>query len=272
VRSWGQLYDEVMGPVVHFTRHPLLFARFGLAAIRSARQLTARFRGEPARALLAGIAAHSFLPLPHPVSAWAALLLGSAGHAVGWPMARGGSGAIAKALASCLASYGGVVVTDRRVQQLSDLPTARAYLFDTSPAQLALIAGDRLSSGYRRALHRYRPGPGVFKVDYALSGPVPWRAAACARAGTVHLGGTFAEIAASERDVWHGRPPERPFVLIGQQSLFDHTRAPDGQQTLWAYCHVPNGSSEDMTARIEAQLERFAPGFRDLVRARHGST
>ncbi len=272
VSSWGDLYEEVLAPIGHLPRHPLLLARFGLDAIRSARSLVSRFREGRARALLAGIAAHAFLPLEAPFSASAALLLGSAGHAVGWPIARGGSGAIASALASYLRSLGGVVTTGHRVQELADVPTAAAYLFDTSPAQLDLIAADRLSPAYRRALRRYRRGPGVFKVDYALDGPIPWRAEACVRAGTVHLGGTFDEIAASERAVSRGEHRERPFLLVGQQSLFDDTRAPAGKHTAWTYCHVPNGSSEDMTDRIEAQLERFAPGFRERVLARRVTT
>jgi phytoene dehydrogenase-like protein len=261
VESWSDLYDEILGPITHVPRHPFLLARFGLDAMRSARSLVGRFRGDRAPALLGGIAAHSFLPLDRPFTAAFALTLGLSGHAVGWPIARKGSSEIARALTSLLASLGGVIVTDRRVQQMSDLPTARAYLFDTSPAHLDLIAGDRLAPSYRRALHRYRHGPGVFKLDYALDGPVPWRAQECLRAGTVHLGGAFADIAASEREVARGGHPERPFVLVGQQSLFDETRAPAGKQTLWAYCHVPNGSTTDMTARIEAQIERFAPGF-----------
>ena len=265
IETGPDLYGEALAPIVHFPRHPFLLARFGLTAIFSARAMVRRFRGERAPALLAGIAAHAFLPLEHPLSASAALLLGSAGHAVGWPVARRGSASIAKALASYLASLGGVVIADRRVQQLSDLPDARAYLFDTSPATLEFVAADRLSPSFRRSLRRHRRGPGVFKLDYALDGPVPWRAAECLRAGTVHLGGTFDEIAAGEREVWNGSHPERPFVLVGQQSLFDDTRAPAGKQTLWAYCHVPNGSTVDMTARIEAQLERFAPGFRERV-------
>ena len=272
VTQWHSLMVETLGPVVHLPRHPLLLARFGLDAIRPASMLVSRFRGERARAILGGIATHAFLPLEHYLSASAALLLGVAGHAVGWPVAKGGSQSIADALASYLRSLGGVVVTAHRVQDIADLPTARAYLFDTSPAALELIAGERLSSGYRRALRRYRRGPGVFKVDYALDGPIPWRAPECARAGTVHVGGTFDEIAASERAIARGAHPERPFVLVGQQSLFDDTRAPAGKHTVWAYCHVPNGSTMDMTARIEAQLERFAPGFRDRVLARHVTT
>ena len=272
VDSWDDLYDEISGPIVHIPRHPFLLARFGLGALRSARALVGRFREERAPALLAGLAAHSFLPLDHPFTAAFALTLGGSGHAVGWPVARQGSGQIARALAAHLASLGGAVITDRRVQQMSDLPTARAYLFDTSPASLALIAADRLTTSYRRSLQRYRRGPGVFKLDYALDGPVPWRAAECLRAGTVHLGGTFDEIAASERETWRGQHAERPFVLVGQQSLFDETRAPIGKHTLWAYCHVPNGSTTDMTERIEAQIERFAPGFHSRVLKRVAST
>jgi phytoene dehydrogenase-like protein len=215
------------------------------------------------------MAAHSFLTLDHPFSAAFGMVMGLTGQTVGWPIARGGSARIGDALAAVLGSMGGVIVTGRRVQVMSDLPTARAYLFDTSPAALELIAGDRLSSSYRRTLRRYRRGPGVFKLDYALDGPIPWRAKACARAGTVHLGGTFEEIAASERAMWRGETAQRPFVLVGQQSLFDDTRAPAGKHTAWAYCHVPNGSDVDMTARVEAQFERFAPGFRERVLERH---
>ena len=270
--SWTELYDEILGPIGHVPRHPLLLARFGLSAMRSARSLAGRFQGERARALVAGVAAHSFLPLEHPFTAAFMLTIGLSGHTVGWPIARKGSGQIILALTSLLASLGGVVVTDRRVQQMSDLPTARAYLFDTTPAALALVAGERLSSSYRRTLLKYRRGPGVFKLDYALDGPVPWTARECLRAGTVHVGGTFDEIAGSERSVWQGKHPERPFVLVGQQSLFDDTRAPAGKQTLWAYCHVPNGSTTDMSARIEAQIERFAPGFGSRVLKRVPST
>jgi phytoene dehydrogenase-like protein len=215
------------------------------------------------------MAAHSFLTLEHPFSAAFALVMGITGQTVGWPIARGGSARIADALAGHLQSLGGVIVTGRRAQVMSDLPTARAYLFDTTPAGLELIASDRLSSSYRKTLRHYRRGPGVFKLDYALDGPIPWRAAECERAGTVHLGGTFEEIAASERAMWRGEPAERPFVLVGQQSRFDDTRAPAGKHTVWAYCHVPNGSDVDMTARIEAQFERFAPGFRERVLKRH---
>ncbi len=252
VSRWDRVFLDALGPITHVPRHPLLLLRFGLSAMRSARSLAGRFKNDSSRALVAGLAAHSFLPLEHPFSAAFALVMGITGQSVGWPVARGGSARIADALAAYLASLGGVVVTGRRVQQMADLPTARAYLFDTS-------------GPYRRALHRYRRGPGVFKLDYALDGPIPWRAAECLRAGTVHLGGTFDEIAAGEREIARGGLAERPFVLVGQQSLFDDTRAPAGKHTVWAYCHVPNGSTFDMTTRIEAQLERFAPGFRDRV-------
>ncbi len=265
---WERFATEVLRPVAHVPRHPFLLARFGLHAVRSARGLASSFHGEPARALIAGCAAHSFLPLEHPFTAAFALMFFITGNAVGWPLPRGGSRRISEALASYLQELGGTITTGRQVQQLSDVPTARAYVFDTSPWHLESIAAERLPTGYRRALRRYRRGPGVFKVDYALDGPVPWRAADCLRAGTVHLGGTFDEIAASEAAVWRGRHPDRPFVLVAQQSLFDPSRAPSGKHTLWAYCHVPNGSTEDMTERIEAQLERFAPHFRERVLAR----
>ena len=268
VSHWDQLATEVLRPLAHLPRHPLLLARFGLHAMRSARGLASSFRGDEARALVAGCAAHSFLPLEHPFTTAFALMFLMSGHAVGWPLPRGGSRRISAALASYLHQLGGTITTGRPVQQLSDVPTARAYVFDTSPWHLESIAADRLPAGYRRALRRYRRGPGVFKIDYALDGPVPWRAADCLRAGTVHLGGTFDEISASEAAVSRGEHPERPFVLVAQQSLFDPTRAPSGKHTLWAYCHVPNGSTIDMSERIEAQLERFAPGFRERVLAR----
>ncbi|TMB75886.1 MAG: NAD(P)/FAD-dependent oxidoreductase [Chloroflexi bacterium] len=272
VERWKDLVGEALGPLLHVPRHPVVLARFGFVAMRSARHVVHRFRDEPARALFAGIAAHSFLPFEAAFSSSAGMLLGAAAQTVGWPIARRGSGAITDALASVLREHGGTITTNKRVQQMSDLPSARAYLFDTSPVALELIAGERLSSGYRRAVRRYRRGPGVFKVDYALDGPIPWRAKACLRAGTVHVGGTFDDIANAEREVWKGHAPERPFVLVGQQSLFDETRAPAGKHTVWAYCHVPNGSTVDMTERIEAQLERFAPGFRERVLARHVMT
>jgi phytoene dehydrogenase-like protein len=269
VRDWEVLVDQFVGPL-RIPRHPLSTARFGLSALRSASGLArARFRGAQAQALLAGNAAHSFRPLEATATASFGLVLLMLGHAVGWPAAVGGSQAIADAMASLLRSLGGEIETDRTVRSLDELSDARAVLFDLTPRQVLAIAGEALPLRYRRALARFRYGPGAFKVDYALDGPVPWRAPDCRRAGTVHLGGTLAEIAASEADVAAGRHPQRPYVLVAQQSLFDETRAPAGAHTLWAYCHVPNGSTVDMTAAIEDQIERAAPGFRELVRARH---
>ncbi len=270
--NWDKLADALLGPP-RLPRHPILFARFGLQAMRSACGLASRrFRTEQARGLFAGIAAHSILPLEYPFSAAFGLVLGILGHAVGWPLPRGGSQKIADALASYLHSLGGEIVTGQRVNSLAELPSARTILLDVTPRQAVRIAGDRLPTGYRRRLERYRYGPGVFKLDWALDGPIPWKAEACARAGTVHLGATLAEIAASERAAWNGEICERPYVLVAQQSLFDPTRAPDGKQTAWAYCHVPNGSTVDVSAHIEAQMERFAPGFRDRVLARSALT
>jgi phytoene dehydrogenase-like protein len=244
-------------------------ACFGLHALRSASGLArSRFGGERARALFAGCAAHSMLPLESAATASFGLVLAMLGQTLGWPYPRGGSQRIADALASYLVSLGGELETGRRVASLSELPPARITMLDVTPRQLLALAGDRLGGRYRRALERYRYGPGVVKVDYALSGPMPWRAVECSRAATVHVGGTIDEIAAAEAEVAGGGHPLRPFVLIAQQSLFDPSRAPDGSHTLWAYAHVPNGSSVDVTDRIEAQLERFAPGFGDRVLSR----
>jgi phytoene dehydrogenase-like protein len=269
VDEWEPIVDQFVGPL-RAPRHPIAAARFGLPALRSASGLArSRFRGEPARALFAGNAAHGFRPLERPATASFGLILLMLGHAVGWPVAVGGSQAIADAMASLLRSLGGRIETGATVRSLGELDGARAVLFDLTPRQVLAIADSALPPRYRRALGRYRYGPGAFKLDYALDGPVPWTAPECRRAGTVHLGGTLAEIAASEAAVAAGRHPERPYVLAAQQSLFDATRAPAGAHTLWAYCHVPNGSTVDMTAAIEAQIERSAPGFRALVRARH---
>ena len=266
--DWIGLATDLLGPLA-IPRHPVSLARFGLKAIRSARGLAeSRFEGERARAVFAGIAGHAILPLERTATAAIALVLGTVAHAVGWPLPRGGSQRIADALASYLRSLGGQIETGSPVESLDRLPPARATLLDTTPRQLLRIAGDRLRGRYRRQLEAYRYGPAAFKLDFALSGPIPWRARECARAGTVHLGGTLAEIAASEAAVGRGEHPERPYVLLAQQSLFDPSRAPAGQHTVWAYCHVPNGSTVDMAARIEAQIERFAPGFRDRVLAR----
>jgi phytoene dehydrogenase-like protein len=261
------LLSDVLGPL-RVPRHPFVLARFGLSGVRSLQGLASRFEGQAARALLAGIAAHSMLPLDRAPSAAVALVLGMLAHTAGWPMARGGSQRIADALAAHLRSLGGDIVTGEWVGSLDDLPPSRAVLLDVTPRQVLRIAGHRLPAGYRRSLERFRYGPGVFKVDYALDGPVPWKAEECSWAGTVHLGGTIEEIAAAEEMVAQGEHPERPLVLVAQQSLFDPTRAPEGRHTLWAYCHVPHGSPVDMTDRIEDQIERFAPGFRDRVLAR----
>lgn len=256
-------------------RHPLALAIAACRGLRSARGLAeSLFIGERARGLFAGISAHSFLPLEQGPSALFGLVLGVLGHAhgCGWPIARGGSQTIVNALASCLRSLGGEIFTGVRVTNVDEVPPARAILFDLTPRQLLAIGGLSFPKRYRRTLKRYRYGPGVFKMDFALDGPIPWQAEACLRAGTVHLGGTLAEIAAGEADVWRGKHPAHPFVLLAQQSLFDETRAPAGMHTAWAYCHVPNGSTFDMTERIETQIERFAPGFRDRILAKHAMT
>jgi phytoene dehydrogenase-like protein len=269
VRAAGRLMPDVLGPP-RLPRHPFLLARLGLAGLGSAVGLSRRrFRGEKTRGLFAGLAAHSVLPLERPLTAAVGLLLGLTAHAGGWPFARGGSGRFARALAAHLLDLGGEAVVNRRVASLRDLPRARAVLLDVTPRQLASIAGEALPAGYRRRLERFRYGPGVFKLDWALDGPIPWRAQECARAGTVHVGGTLEEVAAAERAAWEGEVAERPFLLVSQQSLFDASRAPPGKHTAWGYCHVPHGSPTDMTERIEAQMERFAPGFRARILARH---
>jgi phytoene dehydrogenase-like protein len=261
------LLRQLLGPL-RPPRRPLLLGRFGMSGIRSAVGLArSRFEGERARALFAGCAAHSILPLSAPASAAFGLVLVLSGHAVGWPVARGGSQRLADALAAHLRELGGTVATGRRVASLDELP-AGAVLLDVTPRQLVRLAGDRLPRRYRGALKRYRYGAGVFKLDWALDEPIPWTASEAGRAGTVHLGGTLDEIAAAEDAVARGEHSERPFVLLVQPSLFDPSRAPPGKHTAWAYCHVPNGSTRDMTDAIEGQVERFAPGFRDMVLAR----
>ena len=269
VRDADAVMDLVLGPIFRVPRHPLAAARFGLPALRSAVGLArARFRGDEARALLAGVGDHSMLRLERPLTASFGLVLAITAHAYGWPVVRGGTGQLAEALAAELRSLGGEIVTGHSVTAFSDLPAARAVLFDTTPRALAAIAGERLPGGYRRRLEGFRYGPGVVKVDWALSDPIPWTAEGARRAGTVHLGGTLDEIRAAEAEVAAGRHPERPFVIVVQQSRFDPSRAPDGRHTGWAYCHVPSGSTVDMTGRIEAQLERFAPGFRETILGR----
>ena len=268
VDGWHGLIAEVLRGL-GLPRRPILLARFGLSAIRSARGLAkARFKTQRAAALFAGNAAHSIVPLTQPASAAIGLVLAVAGHAVGWPLVRGGAQRLAGALASYLASLGGEIQTGAPVGTLEELPRSRAILLDLTPRQIVRIAGDRLPSRFRRELERFRYGPGAFKVDWALDGPIPWTAPECARAGTVHLGGTLDEIVAAEAAPWEGKVPEKPFVLLAQPTLFDPTRAPPGKHTAWAYCHVPHGATTDVTHRIEAQVERFAPGFRDLVLAR----
>jgi phytoene dehydrogenase-like protein len=244
--------------------------RFGLQAFRSATSLAqSAFRGARARALLAGLAAHAVLPLDVMPSSAIGLMLGYAAHAVGWPMPRGGAQQLSESLASLLRALGGVIRTDTRITMIDEVETDGPILFDISPYHLATIAASSLPENYCRRLRTYRYGPGVFKVDWALDTPVPWRDAACAQAGTVHLGGTCETIAASERAVWEGRYVDQPYVLFAQHSLFDATRAPAGKHTAWAYCHVPNGSTRDLTAIVEDQVERYAPGFRDCILARH---
>jgi phytoene dehydrogenase-like protein len=266
--AWDDLAEIVLG-APRPPRHPLLAARFARSGMRGAVGLAnATFRGEGARSLFAGMGAHSMRPLDRSPTAAFALVLLALGHAAGWPVARGGSQAIAEAMAAHLRSQGGEIRTGDEVRSIADLPRSRAVLFDVTPRQLLAICGEQLPRRYRAALGRYRYGPGVFKVDYALSAPVPWLAEECRRAGTVHVGGTLAEMAAAEAAVARGGHPQRPYVLVAQQSLVDPDRAPAGCHTLWAYCHVPNGSAVDMTDPIEAQIERFAPGFRDVVLAR----
>lgn len=267
--TWEKLAPLLLGPFP-MPSQPIALAQLGVRAIWPAAGLANwLFREERAKALFAGLAAHAILPLEQPLTAAFGLMLGALGHVVGWPLPQGGSQRIADALASYLRTLGGEIVVNHPVQTLAELPTAQAILLDVTPRQLIQIAGERLPASYRRQLEKYRYGAGVFKIDYALSGPVPWRAPECHQAGTVHLGGPLAEIAASERTMGRGQHAERPYVLVAQQSRFDETRAPAGQQTLWAYCHVPNGSTVDMTAAIEKQIERFAPGFQDLILARH---
>src|SRR5213594_3319464 len=270
VPEWDDLAADALGPLVRMPRHPLIMARLGLPGVLPARLLARiAFRGVRARALFAGLAAHSVLPLDAPLTASFALVFAVATHVANWPFPRGGSQRIADALAARVRSLGGTIETGHRVRSLEQLGAARAYMCDVTPRQLEAMAGWRLSERYRAQLRAFRYGPGVFKLDYAIDGPIPWRAKDCLRAGTVHLGGTLDEIAESEAQIARGRPADRPFILVGQQSLFDPSRAPSGKHTLWAYCHIPNGSTFDMTERLEAQVERFAPGFRDRILAPH---
>lgn len=268
VKQWADIVTDVLGPI-GIPRHPVEFSRFGLKAITSARHYTRRFTSPEAQGLFAGMAAHSVQPLTNLASAAIGLVLITAGHASGWPIARGGSQSIANALASYFLRLGGMIETDFYVKSLTVLPSARAILLDVTPRQLLEIAGDHLSSIYRWQLRRYRYGMGIFKIDWALDGPIPFAAPECNEAGTVHLGNTLEEIVRCEAEAVRGIHSERPFVLLAQQSRFDPTRVPDGKQAAWAYCHVPQGSDVDMTEVIEKQVERFAPGFRDRIQERH---
>ncbi len=269
LHDWDELLPGLLRPLLSVPRHPLPMARFGIRAVLPASVVRRRFAGDRAAALFGGCAAHSFLPLHHVTSASFGLLLALAGHAAGWPVAVGGSQVIADALADAVREAGGTITTGRRITSLAELPAHRVALFDTDPCQLASICGEALPVRYRDRLERYRFGPAAFKLDYALDGSMPWTDPAVRNAGTVHLGGTFEQIAAAEAEVAAGRMPQRPFVLVVQAAVADASRAPAGKHTLWAYAHVPNGSAVDATEAIEAQLERFAPGWRDLVLARH---
>lgn len=272
VKDVDLLLPFLLGPF-RFPKHPIALARFGIPALLPAdRFARGAFRGDKARALFTGMAAHAILDLSRPVTSAFGLVLGLIGHAVGWPIPRGGSQSITNALVAHLESLGGSIQTNTRVTSLDIAEGADAVLFDTTPTQFLEIAGDEVPAYYRRTLRNYRHGSGVFKIDWALDGPVPWTAPECREAGTVHLGPTMDDILLSEHQVAHGRHAEKPYVLLAQQSLFDDTRSPDGKHTLWGYCHVPNGSDVDMTERIEAQVERFAPGFRDRIIARTTKT
>jgi phytoene dehydrogenase-like protein len=266
--------DLIQGSLtpVQFPRHPFLMARFGLEAIKSAECLAQKFKTEEAKALIAGCAAHSILPLDRSLTAAVALMFILIGHVKNWPLPKGGSHAVTKALASYFKSLGGKIVTNHRVVSPRDLPDARLYMFDTSPNLLVDGFSKVLPAGYVRRLQKFRYGPGIFKVDYALKKSIPWKNADCLKASTVHIGGTFAEIAGAEAEVWNGGHPTRPYVLVTQQSEFDKTRAPKGKHTFWAYCHVPHGSTVDMSAQIENQIERFAPGFKKTILKRSSMT
>jgi phytoene dehydrogenase-like protein len=269
VTHWHDLAPEVLSPVLKIPSNPWLLARFGMNALLSAKVISRRFKSERTQALFAGLAAHSFLSLDEPLSGAFGILMAVPAHAVGWPIARQGSQSFTNALCAYLAKLGGNIMTSSRVESLDGLSEYDLILCDITPRQLLAIGGRLLSENYKQQLRKFRYGPGVFKVDYALSVPIPWKAPECARAATVHLGGSFDEIAASEKAVRSGDHPERPFVLLVQPTLFDPSRAPAGRHTAWAYCHVPHGSTFDMLPRLENQIERFAPGFREIVLARH---
>jgi len=268
VDHWKEFAPQILGPVSFLPKHPVLMARFGMLALQSAHSVARRFRDPRTSALFAGLAAHSFLSLDEPLSAAFGILMAVPAHAVGWPIPRGGAQSITNALSSVLANFSCKVHTSAPVENLTTLSNYDLILCDLTPRQVLKIGGQRFSESFKRQLGNYRYGAGVFKVDYALSAPIPWKAPDCLRAATVHLGGTFEEIAESEKAMRSGKHPDRPFVLLAQPSLFDSSRAPAGKHTAWAYCHVPNGSKVDMLQRLENQVERFAPGFRDCILAR----
>ena len=270
---WRELAPDFLRPMLRLPRHPFLMASFALRGLRSASSVAANwFQGEKAKALFAGLAAHSFLRLDQVPSSAFALVLGAAGHVRGWPMPRGGSGALSQALAKYFESLGGEILLSTKIEKLSAAKIAPITILDVTPRQFLRIAAAEMPASYGNRLNSYRYGPGVFKLDYALSGPIPWRAKECTEAGTIHLGGTFSEVAEAERMVATGSHPDRPFVLLAQPTLFDPLRAPPGKHIGWAYTHVPNGSDVDMTEPVERQIERFAPGFKQLVIARHKTT
>ena len=269
VERWSEFAPEILRPVSFLPEHPWLMARFGMVALQPAEMVARRFRNPRTRALFAGLAAHSFLSLDEPLSAAFAILMAVPAHAVGWPIPRRGAQSITNALCGFLSTCGGKVQTSSPVQSLSSLANYDLLLCDLTPRQLIRVGGQKLSDRYRQQLERFRYGAAAFKVDYALNEPIPWKASDCLRAASVHLGGSFEEIAASEKMVRNGQHAERPFVLLAQPSLFDSSRAPAGKHTAWAYCHVPNGSNVDVLDKLENQIERFAPGFRDCVLARH---
>jgi phytoene dehydrogenase-like protein len=268
VSMWPKIVTDILAPF-HFPKHPLLMAKFGLPALSSARGLSKKFKTTKAKALWAGMAAHSMQPLTNAATSAIALVLITTAHIYGWPIAKGGAVSIANALADYFMSIGGKIQTNFYVQSLNQLPSSKAVLLDVTPRQLVQIAGDRFSSVYKRQLRQYRYGMGVFKIDWALREPIPFTAPECRQAGTVHLGNTLEEIAESERLAANGVHAQKPFVLLAQPSLFDASRAPAGKHTAWAYCHVPHGSQQNMTAAIEDQVERFAPGFKDCILAKH---
>jgi phytoene dehydrogenase-like protein len=268
VEHWTEFAPDVLSPMPSIPKHPWLMSRFGFSAPASARTIAHRFHNQRTQALFAGMAAHSFLGLDQPITGSFGLMMAIPAHVVGWPIPRGGSQSLTSALIGYLEKHGGTVKTSSRVDNLDSLSDRDLILCDVTPRQLLNIGRNRFSRAYARQLQEYRYGPGAFKVDYALSAPIPWKAHECTRAATVHVGGSFDEIFASEKAASEGRHAERPFIILAQPSLFDETRAPAGKHTAWAYCHVPNGSTVDMLTRIEAQIERFAPGFHDCVLAR----